>query len=256
MDLQPAHYPSLVNQVVFITGGGSGIGAELTRAFHLQGAQVAFIDIDQTASLALIEKLKAETGRAPWFQVCDIRDIAALRKVIEDVGEQLGPISVLVNNAASDDRHDWRTVEPEYWDDRVNINIRPAFFAIQAVASQMIKAGKGSIINFGSISIQLAAGEMPAYVTAKSATHGLTRAMARSLGEHGIRVNTIVPGCIITERQLEKWISPEDEINIQKHQCLKFRLVAEHVAPAVLFLASDASQAITATELPVNGGWG
>lgn len=256
MNTQPANYPSLAQQTVFITGGGSGIGAALTRAFHRQGAQVAFIDIDQKASLALVAELTQETGKAPWFKACDIRDIDALRASIAEARQALGLIKVLVNNAASDDRHDWRTVEPAYWDDRMNINLRPAFFAIQAVAPQMIEAGVGSIINFGSLSVENALGGLPSYVTAKAGAHGLTRTMARDLGVHGIRVNTIVPGCIITERQLEKWISPEDELKIQERQCLKVRLLAEHVAPAVLFLAADDSKQITGQELAINGGWG
>ncbi|MCP2072715.1 UNVERIFIED_ORG: NAD(P)-dependent dehydrogenase (short-subunit alcohol dehydrogenase family) [Pseudomonas lini] len=251
-----AHYPSLAQRVVFITGGGSGIGAALTRAFHRQGAQVAFIDIDEQASRALVAQLNAETGSGPWFRTCDIRDVAALRASIQAVGDELGPIHVLINNAANDERHDWRAIEPDYWDERMNLNLRSMFFAIQAVAPQMIEAGKGSIINFGSISVQVALGGLAAYVTAKAAAHGLTRTMARDLGGHRIRVNTIVPGCIITERQLEKWISPADEVRIQEHQCLKLRLLPEHVAPTALFLAADDSQQVTGQEFPVDGGWG
>lgn len=256
MKTTTAKYPSLDGRVVFITGGGSGIGAALTRAFHLQGARVAFVDIDQRASLALIEQLSVETGSTPWYRQCDIRDVDALQASIRAAGEELGPVTTLINNAASDDRHDWREVDQAYWDDRMNVNLRPMFFAIQAAAPQMILAGGGSIINFGSISVNVALGGLSAYVTAKAAAHGLTRTMARDLGEHSIRVNTLVPGCIITERQLEKWISPEDEVRIQEHQCLKQRLVAEHVAPTALFLAADDSAQITGQELAVDGGWG
>ncbi|KAG4080775.1 hypothetical protein HA402_009946 [Bradysia odoriphaga] len=251
-----AQYPSLIDRTVFITGGGSGIGAALTRAFHRQGARVAFIDIAEQASFQLITELEVQTGRAPWFRHCDIRDVAALQSAIREAGEQLGPIQVLVNNAASDDRHDWRTIDPHYWDDRMAINLRPAFFAIQAAAPQMITAGGGSIINFGSISVQLALGGLSSYVAAKAAVHGLTRSLARDLGVDGIRVNTVVPGCIMTERQLEKWISPADEARIQDHQCLKLRLLPEHVAPTVLFLAADDSAQLTAHEFSVDGGWG
>ena len=251
-----AQYPSLKDRTVFITGGGSGIGGALTRAFHTQGAHVAFIDIDEQASQRLITELETETGRAPWFRRCDIRDIDSLQEAIRDAGQALGPIRVLVNNAANDDRHDWRQVDTQYWDDRMAINLRPLFFAIQAAAPQMIQAGGGSIINFGSISVQLALGGLAAYVSAKAAVHGLTRTFARDLGVDAIRVNTVVPGCIMTERQLEKWITPEDEARIQEHQCLKLRLLPEHVAPTVLFLAADDSAQLTGHEFPVDGGWG
>jgi D-xylose 1-dehydrogenase len=251
-----AQYPSLLDRTVFITGGGSGIGAALTRAFHLQGARVAFIDVAVPASLRLVADLEAETGRTPWFRQCDIRDVAQLQAAIHDAGEQLGAIRVLVNNAASDDRHDWRQVDTAYWDERMAINLRPMFFAIQAAAPQMAAAGGGSIINFGSISVQLALGGLSTYVAAKAAVHGLTRSLARDLGADGIRVNTVVPGCIMTERQLEKWITPADEARIQEHQCLKLRLLPEHVAPTVLFLGADDSAQLTAHEFPVDGGWG
>jgi len=255
MNSTSARYLSLAQRVIFITGGGSGIGAALTRSFHLQGARVAFIDIDEKASRTLVKELEDETGSSPWFGVCDIRDVQALRATIQAVGETLGPIHVLINNAASDDRHDWRKIEPDYWDERMNLNLRSMFFAIQAVAPQMIEAKGGSIINFGSISVQVALGGLAAYVTAKAAAHGLTRTMARDLGAYGIRVNTLVPGCIITERQLQKWISPADEIRIQEHQCLKLRLLPEHVAPTALFLGADDSRQITGQEFPVDGGW-
>jgi len=251
-----AQYPSLCDRTVFITGGGSGIGAALTRAFHLQGARVAFIDIAEQPSRQLVADLEAQTGRAPWFRLCDIRDVPSLQAAIQEAGEQLGPIRVLVNNAARDDRHDWREVDTAYWDEGMATNLRPMFFAIQAAAPQMIVAGGGSIINFGSISVQLALGGLSSYVTAKAAVHGLTRSLARDLGADGIRVNTVVPGCIMTERQLEKWITPADEARIQEHQCLKLRLLPEHVAPTVLFLAADDSAQLTAHEFPVDGGWG
>ncbi|MCK1788841.1 SDR family NAD(P)-dependent oxidoreductase [Pseudomonas violetae] len=251
-----AQYPSLFDRTVFITGGGSGIGAALTRAFHLQGARVAFIDIAEEASLQLVAELEAQTGRTPWFRLCDIRNVPSLQAAIHEAGEALGPIRVLVNNAARDDRHDWREVDTTYWDNGMAINLRPLFFAIQAAAPQMITAGGGSIINFGSISVQLALGGLSSYVSAKAAVHGLTRSLARDLGAEGIRVNTVVPGCIMTERQLEKWITPADEARIQEHQCLKLRLLPEHVAPIVMFLASDDSAQLTAHEFPVDGGWG
>lgn len=251
-----ACYPSLAERVVFVTGGGGGIGAALVRAFHHQGARVAFIDIDGAASQALCRELEARTGRAPCYRHCDIRDIAALQAVIDEVSERLGPIRTLINNAANDDRHDWRDVSVEYWDERMSLNLRPMFFSSQAVAERMAQAGGGSIINFGSISVRLALGNLSAYVTAKAAVHGLTRSLARDLGEQNIRVNTVVPGCIMTERQLDKWIGPDDEARIREHQCLKVRLAPEHVAPMVLFLAADDSAQLTGHEFSVDAGWG
>lgn len=256
MSNDAARYHSLEQRVVFITGGGSGIGAELTRAFHRQGARVAFVDIDDAASQALVERLKAETGQAPHYRHCDIRDVAALQAAIADVGRELGPIHTLVNNAANDDRHTWQEVDVAYWDERMSLNLRPMFFAAQAAAHQMIEAGGGAIINFGSISVQMAIPELSTYVTAKAAVHGLTRSLARDLGRYGIRVNTLVPGSILTERQLQKWIGPEEEASIQAHQCLKLRLEPRHIAPTVLFLASTDSAAITGQEIAVDGGWG
>ena len=255
MNQHSARYTSLEQRVVFITGGGSGIGASLTRAFHLQGARVVFVDINDEASEALVEELHVETGEAPHYHHCDIRDVASLQQVIAETGQHLGPIHTLVNNAASDDRHAWQDVDVAYWDERMSLNLRPMFFAAQAAAKQMMQTGGGSIINFGSVSVQMALGGLPAYVTAKAAVHGLTRSLARELGEHNIRVNTLVPGSVMTERQLEKWISPGDEVAIQQRQCLKMRLEPQHIAPAVLFLASAESQAITAQELAVDAGW-
>lgn len=251
-----AQYPSLERRTVLITGGGSGIGAALTRAFHRQGACVAFVDIDEAASQSLVRELEAETGTKPLYRRCDIRDVESLRATIDDVMDSLGPIRVLVNNAANDDRHDWRTVSVDYWDERMALNLRPMFFAIQAVAERMAQAGGGSIINFGSISVRLALGDLAAYVTAKAAVHGLTRSLARDLGKRNIRVNTVAPGCIMTERQVDKWIDPDDEVRIQAHQCLKVRLGPEHVAPTVLFLAADDSAQLTGQEIAVDGGWG
>ncbi|MDN6322033.1 MAG: SDR family oxidoreductase, partial [Halomonas sp.] len=207
------------------------------------------------ASEALVAELSAETGNAPLYYHCDIRDVASLQQVIAEASQNVGPIHALINNAANDDRHSWRDVDVAYWDERMSLNLRPMFFAAQAAAEQMIKAGGGSIINFGSVSVQMALGGLPLYVTAKAAVHGLTRSLARDLGEHNIRVNTLVPGAVMTERQLEKWIGPDDEAAIQERQCLKLRLEPQHIAPIALFLASTESQAITGQELAVDGGW-
>lgn len=180
MNQHSARYVSLEQRVVFITGGGSGIGAALTRAFHHQGARVVFVDINDAASEALVAELSGETGEAPRYHHCDIRDVASLQQVIAETGREIGPIHTLVNNAANDDRHSWREVDVAYWDERMSLNLRPMFFAAQAAAEQMIEAGGGSIINFGSVSVQMALGGLPAYVTAKAAAHGLTRSLARS----------------------------------------------------------------------------
>ena len=256
MNNNAARYPSLDKRVVFITGGGSGIGAALTRAFHHQGARVAFIDIDDAASRTLVEKLQAETGRTPHYRRCDIRDVEALQAVITEVGSDLGPIHTLVNNAANDDRHTWQEVDVAYWNERMSLNLRPMFFAAQAAAHQMIEADGGAIINFGSVSVRTAIPELSIYVTAKAAVHGLTRSLARDLGRYNIRVNTLTPGSIMTERQMQKWIGPEEEASIQAHQCLKVRLEPEHVAATALFLAADDSAQLTGADIPVDGGWG
>ncbi|MDA3923058.1 MAG: SDR family NAD(P)-dependent oxidoreductase [Salinisphaera sp.] len=251
-----ATYPSLRDKRVFITGGGSGIGAALTAAFTRQRANVHFVDIAEPASHMLVDSLRREAvDHRVSFTSCDIRDVEALRAAIQDIEAKHGAIDVLVNNAASDERHNWRDVTPEFWDERMALNLRPQFFAIQAVAPGMIAAGGGSIINFGSISWKIALGEMPAYVAAKAAIHGLTRTMARDLGTSNIRVNTVIPGAVMTERQLDKWISPDDERQIQTNQCLKQRLLPVHVVPTVLFLAADDSAQCTAQEYVVDGGW-
>ncbi|MES1937761.1 SDR family NAD(P)-dependent oxidoreductase [Salinisphaera hydrothermalis] len=253
---QSAIYPSLEGRTAFVTGGGSGIGAELVSALTRQKANVHFVDIDVAASEALVARLQDESGdHRVAFTHCDIRDVDRLQQTIRDVEAEHGAIRVLVNNAANDDRHDWQSVTADYWDERMAINLRPQFFAIQAAAPGMANAGGGSIINFGSISWKVALGGMPGYTTAKAAIHGLTRGMARDLGESNIRVNTIIPGAIITERQLDKWITPEDEARIQANQCLKQRLLPEHVAPTVLFLAADDSAGCTAHEYFIDAGW-
>ena len=245
-----ANYPSLRGKTVFITGGASGIGAELVAAFAEQGAQVGFVDMDITGSEALLAKLNGTHSFAP----CDLRDIAALKAAFADLERKLGPAQVLVNNAARDDRHDWRSVTPEYWDERQNNNLRHMFFAIQAVADGMIAAGGGSIINMGSNSWWEAGGGFPAYTTAKAAVHGLTRTMARDLGDHLIRVNTVVPGWIMTERQKELWVTPEALAKQIDRQCLPDAIDPVYVARMVLFLASDDAGACSAQNFMVEGG--
>lgn len=256
MDLsQFARYPSLQGKTIFITGGGSGIGADTVENFLDQGSRVAFVDIDEEASRKLLARLEAQYRTQPTFIPCDIRDSKALQNAIEKTGKDLGPISVLVNNAANDQRHDWSTVTPEYWDDRMAINIKPMFFAIQAVAPQMKSLGGGSIINYGSLSWKAAMGGMPAYTTAKASTHGLTRGMARDLGKFGIRVNTIVPGWVMTERQLTLWVNEAAEKMMDEAMCLKGRVKPVDLARMTLFLASDDARMCSAQEFTVDGGW-
>jgi NAD(P)-dependent dehydrogenase (short-subunit alcohol dehydrogenase family) len=250
-----ASYPSLRGRRVFITGGGSGIGAAMVEAFCAQGARVAFVDIAEGPSAALADRVRTAGHEAPWWRCCDVRDIAALQRAIADAAGALGDFHVLVNNVASDDRHTIEQVTPEYWENRMAINERPAFFAIQAVVPGMRRLGGGSIINFGSTGWQTKASEFPCYAIAKSAVNGLTRGMAGGLGKDRIRVNTISPGWVMTERQIEKWLTPEGEAQIDRNQCLPDRLQPEHVARMALFLASDDGKMCTAQEFKVDAGW-
>ena len=246
-----AHYPDLAGRTVFISGGGSGIGAAFVRAFAAQGAHVAFVDIADAPSAALVRELGSASVRH-WR--CDVRDISALRTTIASAAAAFGPIRVLVNNAARDDRHKLEEVTPEYWDNNQAVNLRHQFFAAQAVAPQMADAGGGSIINLGSVSWMRGRPELVGYTTAKAAINGLTRTLARELGPRNIRVNCIVPGAIATERQRALWVSPEQEREFLEQQCLKFRLSEQDVARAALFLASEESRAVTGQNLIVDGG--
>ncbi|GGC32289.1 3-oxoacyl-ACP reductase [Siccirubricoccus deserti] len=243
-----ARYPSLKDRVVIITGGASGIGASMVAHFAAQGARPVFLDFDREHGA----RVSAETGAL--FLPCDLRDIAALRAVLAEVHAKLGPASVLVNNAARDDRHGWETVEPEYWDERMHTNLRHQFFCAQAVAPQMKAAGAGSIICMGSVSWFKAQGGMPAYTTAKAAVHGLSRGLARDLGPFGIRCNVVVPGWIFTERQQQLWATPESVAANLERQCLKEKLYPPDVARMVLWLAADDSRMVTAQSFVVDGG--
>jgi NAD(P)-dependent dehydrogenase (short-subunit alcohol dehydrogenase family) len=249
-----AIYPSLRDRVVFITGGASGIGAEHVAQFAAQGAKVAFVDIADDAAQALVSKVEAAGHPTPFYRHCDLKEIAALQAAIADVRRALGPITVLVNNAANDQRHQFQDVTVEYWDERLATNLRHQFFAIQAVAPMMRSAGGGSIINFGSVSWHSLQGGMPAYTTAKAAVEGLTRGMARDLGPDKIRVNTVIPGWIMTERQISLWLTPEGERNLMQVQCLKEKLVPADVTRMVLWLASDDSRMCTAQLWVVDAG--
>lgn len=256
MDLSAfATYPSLRDKAVFVTGGGSGIGAAIVEAFIAQNCRVAFVDIAEAPSRKLCDDLRGEYGVAPRFTPCDISDVAALQAAIAEAGRDLGGLSVLVNNAANDMRHDWRSVTAESWDERMAVNLRPMFFAIQAVVPQMQNLGGGSIVNLGSISWKLSMAGMPAYVTAKAAVHGLTRGMARELGRDGIRVNTVLPGWVMTERQLKLWLDEAGERLLERSQCLPGRIQPADLARMVLFLASDDARMCTAQDFTVDGGW-
>lgn len=250
-----ARYPSLEGRTVLVTGGGSGIGAAIVEGFCRQRSKVAFLDIAAEASAALVERMAKETGVRPLFLSCDLTDIPALKAAVTRVGAELGPISVLVNNAANDTRHAWQDVTPDYWDDRLNVNLRHQFFAAQAVQPMMAGLGGGSIINFGSISWRIGQGGMPGYTTSKAAVHGLTRSLARDFGPQNIRVNTVSPGWVMTKRQLELWVDASTDELIARSQCLKRRLQPEDLANVVLFLAADDSGVCTSQEYIVDGGW-
>jgi NAD(P)-dependent dehydrogenase (short-subunit alcohol dehydrogenase family) len=248
-----ARYPSLKGKVVFVTGGASGIGEQIVRAFAEQGSKIGLIDLDEARGRALAGELQ-QAGTAIHFEVADLRDIAALKRAFAALEAALGPATVLVNNAARDDRHAWDEVTPDYYDERIATNLRHMFFAIQAVAPGMIKAGKGSIINFGSNSWWEAAGGMPVYTTAKAAVHGMTRAFARDLGRHRIRVNTVVPGWVMTERQKQLWVTPEALERHLQRQCLPDPIEPVYLARMVLFLASDDAAMCTANNYMVEAG--
>jgi D-xylose 1-dehydrogenase len=236
-----------------VTGGGSGIGAAIVAAFAQQKTQVAFVDIDEKASAEVQASLEA-LGAASTFERCDIRDVAALRRAVQNARERLGPITILINNAARDDRHASEEVSPEYWDERMAVNLKHQFFAAQAVLPDMKAARWGSIINFGSSSWMVGQGGMVAYTAAKSAVLGLTRSLARDFGPYNIRVNAIAPGWILTERQRTLWLNPQSQARLNEAQCLKRELNGEDVARVVLFLASDEAAAITSQHYVVDGG--
>jgi NAD(P)-dependent dehydrogenase (short-subunit alcohol dehydrogenase family) len=250
-----ATYPSLKDRVVFVTGGGSGIGASIVEHFCAQGARVAFADLDVKASSRLVDALDDKGLPPPQFLACDLRDVDALRASIAVVKEALGAIRVLVNNAAHDERHALDAVTPDYWDDRMAVNLRHQFFASQAVHHDMAAAGGGSIINLGSTTWIAGQGGMAGYSSAKSAIVGLTRSLARDLGPANIRVNSILPGWIMTERQEKLWLTLENEAELIERQCLKRKLYPPDIARVVLFFAADDSAACTAQNYIVDGGW-
>jgi len=246
-----ARYPDLAGRTVLVTGGGSGIGAAFVRAFAGQGCNVGFVDIAEAPSRALVDQLKPARVH---FERCDVRDIPALQRAIASISKALGAITVLVNNAARDDRHALMDVTVEYWDENQAVNLRHQVFATQAVVPMMEAAGKGSVINLGSISWMRGRPAMVGYTTAKAAIGGLTRVLSRELGAKNIRVNAIVPGAIVTERQTRLWTDATVEREFLEQQALKFRLSEDDVAQCALFLASDVSRGVTGQNLIVDAG--
>ena len=249
-----ATYPSLRDRVVFISGGSSGIGAELVRTFARQGARVAFCGTRPEGGQALTDELIAAGLPKPWYAACDVRDAHAYQSLLKRVVDQVGPVRVLVNNAGRDDRHAMEDVTPEMWDERLALNLKHYFFAIQAVAPAMAAAGGGSVINMGSVSWMRGRPNLVGYTTAKAGILGLTRTLARELGPRGIRVNALVPGAIVTDRQTALHRDPAADQAYLDAQCLKIRLDPGHVARATLFLAADDSGGMTGQHVLVDAG--
>ncbi len=250
-----ATFHDLKDASVLITGGGSGIGAALTEGFTAQGARVAFIDIAEAPSRALTERLERQHGRKPLFIKTDLRDVEALRAAVREAAAVHGDITVLVNNAALDDRHAAEDVTVEYWDANQAVNLRPHFFTAQAVADGMKRAGRGSIINFTSTSFLINHPDMPSYTAAKAGIIGLTKGLAGRYGRDNIRVNAIAPGWVITERQRDMWVTDEALKAHVAKQCIKEVMQPDDIVGPVLFLASDASRMLSAQTLIVDGGF-
>ena len=250
-----AIYEDLKNKRIFITGGGSGIGASIVEHFCEQGSEVYFIDINVEASNKLVLECKSKNFSIPTFIKCDLLNIKDLQNTISKIIDNNGAIDVLVNNAANDERHSIDEVTEEFWNERMNINLRHYFFTVQSVKKAMIANKSGSIINIGSVSWMIGQGGMAAYTAAKSGVVGLTRSFARDLGEFDIRVNSVVPGWVMTERQIEKWLTPESEADMLKKQCLKHKLMPSDIAKTVLFFGSDASSGCTNQDYVVDKGW-
>ncbi|HEY1128071.1 MAG TPA: SDR family oxidoreductase [Roseateles sp.] len=251
----PAHYPSLQDRGVLITGGATGIGETLVEAFAAQGARVAFIDLAEDEGNVLAARLAATSRHAPQFLSADLSQVDSLRGTIAALRQRCGPFTVLLNNAANDKRHAVEDTTSELWDASVGVNLKHQFFTAQAVQADMKAAGGGSIVNFGSISWMLKQGGMPAYTASKAAVQGLTRCLARDFGPHNIRVNTLVPGWVMTEKQLKLWVTEETKQEIAKGQCINQPLMPKHIASMALFLAADDSAMCTAQEFIVDGGW-
>ncbi|KXV05843.1 3-oxoacyl-ACP reductase [Caballeronia megalochromosomata] len=250
-----ARFPSLRDRVVFITGGASGIGRSIVEHFHDQGSKVAFVDINDKAGRQLVDELEGRGGHRPYFEACDLRDVGQLEAVIARVGEKLGPIRALVNNAGNDDRHTLEQVSSDYFDDRISVNLKHQLFAAKFVRPQMRDAGGGSIINFSSITWTVADGDCVCYVTSKAAVVGLTRALSTELGGENIRVNAIAPGWVMTERQVSLWLDEKGEKQIDERQALKGRLHSPDIARMALWLAADDSKMCSKQTFVVDAGW-
>jgi D-xylose 1-dehydrogenase len=250
-----AAYPSLRDQVVIISGGAAGIGAALVNHFSFQGSQVAFLDIDQTSAEKLVSELATGCLHPPAYFPCDLTDTEKLRATMGEIEARFGNVRVLVNNAGNDARHSIDEVTTEYWDRSMAVNLKHQFFATQAVIPGMKRAGRGSIINLSSISWLIPSTGLPVYVTAKAAIVGLTRTLAHELGSHNIRVNSVLPGAILTERQEQLWFTDAYRAEILRSQALKRMILPEEVARLVLFLGSDDSSAITNQNYIIDGGW-
>ena len=249
-----ASYPSLRGRAAFVSGGASGLGAEFVAQLAAQDARVAFVDVDEDRGRALERLLRSE-GADVLFTPCDVRDVPALQRAIGTAAERLGPVRVLVNNAANDHRDIVAEMDVARWDDRIAVNVRHHFFAAQAVAPMMRDAGGGSIVNLGSISAHIDLMDLPGYITAKAGVEGLTRTLAREYGPWHVRVNCIIPGWIMTEKQLTEWVTPEAEASIARNQCLPEKLYPDDVARMLLWLAADDSRSCTAQRWVVDGGW-
>ncbi|MFK8049379.1 MAG: SDR family NAD(P)-dependent oxidoreductase [Halioglobus sp.] len=249
-----AQYPSLAGQLVFITGGATGIGAAMVEAFARQGAQVAFIDLDDEAAGTLVEQVESEFGLRPWFQKVDVVDVDALKASIASAIGEHGPLHTLINNVANDTRHSPMETGPAQWRSCLAVNLDASFYAAQCAFESMSKLERGSIINFSSINALLGPANMPGYVTAKAGLIGMTKALASDFGESGIRVNAILPGWVVTDRQLDKWLTPEAEAEWMKHVSLKTRLMPDDVANLAIFLAADESSMITGQSFTIDGG--
>ncbi|RDL45117.1 3-oxoacyl-ACP reductase [Marinomonas piezotolerans] len=251
---QAAVYPDLNGRTVFISGGATGIGEAIVTAFAQQGANTAFIDLDREAGEALAGALR-EQGHNVWFRACDVTDTSAYQAVIHDAAKELGLISVLLNNAANDVRHSLDSLSEDRFDSLVGVNLKHAMFAAQAVTPMMKELGGGSIVNFGSVGWMMASAGYPTYAACKAAMHGLTRGLARDLGSDHIRVNTLVPGWVMTEKQLKLWVDDAAKEKIKQSQCLAGSVLPEHIANMALFLGSDASRMCSAQNFIVDGGW-
>lgn len=249
-----ASYPSLADRAVLVTGGASGIGAALVKAFTDQGARVAFVDIDVDAGESLAHSLR-DAPHPPLFGHVDLTDLSALERFVDGLEDRIGPLRVLMNNAANDARHAFDETTPDRWDAGIAVNLRHQFFAAQFASRGMRRAGGGAIVNFGSVSWMLKQSNLPVYATAKSAVTGLTRSLARELGPHFIRVNTLVPGWTMTDKQQRLWVDDAARAEIAKGQCIASPVMPEHIAQMALFLAADDSMMCTGQEFIVDGGW-